>query len=106
MAKWNALQAAERTALEPLFRRFIEQHAKDAHARVASVYLAWIYVQQGKLSEARRLSQKIRARAGVVRDFASVVEGAILIRQKIPHQALQVLEPLRGKLIDPTVRLL
>lgn len=106
VTQWSAMPAAQRVTLEPMFVDFLRRYSTDGHARVAAVYLAWIDVQKGNLLEAQRLAKQAQGKGGVVYDFAAVVRGAILIRQKLPDQALRVLEPLRGKIIDPAERVL
>ncbi len=103
---WIAAAPDKRVALEPRIRRFLAGHPADDRARVVRVYLAWIRIQQGRLDEARKVvAATQRGPAGSTRDFAVVTEAAILSRQGKPDQALALLAPLDGKIVDPDERL-
>lgn len=105
--RWTASRPSERGRLEPLLRAFVERHPDDGRARVARVYLAFLYVQRGRVHEARALVKQVRSGpSGATRDFAAVVEAAILLREGKADQALSVLLPLEGKIIDPDERFL
>jgi hypothetical protein len=105
--RWLAAGPAERAKLEPSVRNFLERHGGDARARLARLYLAWILIQRGELRSARALvDQTRRGPAGSAHDFAEVARAAILVRDGKPEQALRVLEPLEGKLVDTDERLL
>ncbi|MCE7894475.1 MAG: hypothetical protein DYH12_33035 [Sorangiineae bacterium PRO1] len=104
---WTSSRPADRARLEPAIVSFLDAHSRDRRARTARVYLAWLYVQRGRVAEARALVQEIRqGPGGTVRDFAAVAEAAILLREGKPDQALSVLTPLEGKIIDPDERFL
>lgn len=104
---WTSSRPADRGRLEPELRRFLEQYPSDRRTRVARVYLAWLYVQRGRVAEARELVRQTRqGQSGTVRDFAAVAEAAILLREGKPDQALSVLTPLEGKIIDADERFL
>ena len=106
-ARWLALAAGERASLEGRCEGFLDRHGDDATARLVRVYLAFILIRQGQLDEAERLIAPVRAGPpGRAQDFATVAEAGLLIRRSQPEQALQVLEPLRGKIVDPAERLL
>ncbi|MFO0567286.1 MAG: hypothetical protein U0263_16635 [Polyangiaceae bacterium] len=105
--RWAALAPERRGELEPALVGFLERHAADRRARVARIYLAWLYVQSGRVQEARALVAKTRAgQSGSARDFAVVAEAAILLREGKADQAYNVLTPLEGKIIDPEERFL
>jgi hypothetical protein len=104
---WTTLAPEQRARLGPALDAFVKRHPDDRRARRARIYRAWIHVQQGRVDEARVLVKEVRAGpSGVVRDFAAVVEAAILLREGKPDQALSVLSPLEGKIIDPEERFL
>lgn len=104
---WTSSRPSERARLGPALVSFLEKHPRDRRARVARVYLAWLHVQRGRVAEARALVKETRAGpSGAARDFAAVVEAAILMREGKPDQALSVLTPLEGKIIDAEERFL
>lgn len=105
--RWTTSTPADRPRLGPALEAFAKRHPEDRRARRARIYLAWIHVQRGRVAEARALVLEVRGGpGGVVRDFAAVVESAILLREGKPDQALSVLSPLEGKIIDPEERFL
>ncbi len=69
------------------------------------VLLAWIDIDRGHASEAHSLLSTVRAGpAGAVHDFADVAEARAVAHDGHFGAALGLLEPLRGKLVDPGVR--
>ncbi len=97
----------DRASLEAPLSAFLREFPNDGRARLARVYLAWIYIDEGQLDRGRRFALPARrGRRGATRDFADVAEAAARIRLNEPELALKLLEPLRGKVIDPSERLL
>jgi hypothetical protein len=104
---WLSAGPADRAKLEPRVRNFLERHGGDPRARLARLYLAWILIQRGELRSASALVEQTRqGPGGSAYDFAEVARAAILVRDGKPEQALVVLEPLEGKLVDADERLL
>jgi hypothetical protein len=100
--RWQNSAAEERPELIAEFRRFLATYPEDDQTRLARVYLAWLLVGTGELLEARELIEVTKqGPPGVAADFGQVVEGALLVQHKQPHEALKLLRPLQGKLIDP-----
>ncbi len=96
-----------RLVLQQPLERFIQRFPEDEQVRRAMVYLAWIHVEKGELAKARELARATRSGAlGAVHDLADIVEAAIRIRLGQPKAALTLLEPLEGKLIEPSERAL
>ncbi|MCB9586056.1 MAG: hypothetical protein H6718_11705 [Polyangiaceae bacterium] len=96
-----------RLVLQQPLERFIQRFPEDEQVRRAMVYLAWIHVEKGELDRARQLARATRAGAlGSVHDLGDIVEAAIRIRLGQPKAALALLEPLEGKLIEPSERAL
>lgn len=94
--------AAPQPQLITEFRQFLTTYPEDDQSRLARVYLAWLLVNTGELLEARELIELTkRGPPGAAADFGQVVEAALLVRHKQPHEALKLLRPLEGKLIDP-----
>lgn len=104
-AQWVAATDIERLALEPRLNAFLRRHPRDERARAVRVQLAWIAVARGDLARARSLVSRVQGGpAGSTRDAATVVEAAIALRAKKPDRALDLLAPLRGKIIDADER--
>ena len=97
----------ERVKLAPDLRAYLHRYPEDERAALVRIYLAWIEIQQGRLAEARALVAPARGGpAGTAQDFAVVTDAAILIRQGKPGQALSLLRPLDGKIIDADQRMI
>lgn len=101
--RWLAVTVHEAQAdLIQEFRAFLETYPEDDQTRLARVYLAWLLVNTGELVEARELIEVTRrGPPGAAADFAQVVEAALLVRYRQPHEALKLLRPIQGKLIEP-----
>lgn len=100
--RWHTAAPEEQTRLVAEFREFLATYPEDDQVRLARVYLAWLLVNTRALPEARELIELTRrGPPGAAADFAQVVEAALLTAHKQPHEALKLLRPLQGKLIDP-----
>lgn len=100
--RWHTAAPEEQTRLVAEFREFLATYPEDDQVRLARVYLAWLLVNTRALPEARELIEVTRrGPPGAAADFAQVVEAALLTAHKQPHEALKLLRPLQGKLIDP-----
>lgn len=100
--RWHTTSVEQRAGLVQELRRFLSTYPEDHQVRLARVYLAWLLVEAGELAEARELVELTRrGPVGAAADFAQVVDAALLVRHKQPHEALKLLRPLQGKLIDP-----
>ncbi len=105
--EWLNAADGKRTTLEPDLRRYLAKYPQEPKSRVARVYLAWVLVEQGRLGPARALVQQVRQGApGTTRDFATVVEAAIVLRRGDAKGALALLKPLVNKIVDDEERLL
>lgn len=105
--RWHVADAKQRNRLEPELRNFLARYPKDDQTRLASAYLAWILFQKGELVEARQLIERTkRGPQGTARDFSQVVEAALLIEHEQPLEAIRILRPMQGKIIDPVERFL
>ena len=103
--RWPAPTA--RAALARDLSIFVRRHPDDDRARLARAYLAWLYVDDGQLDLARATaSPVISGPRGAAHDFAKVVLAAILVRERLPREALALLEPLVGKIVDSRERLI
>jgi hypothetical protein len=96
---------AARARLAAPLESFLDRHGDDPRARVARLYLAWVYIQRGELARARSLTDATEEGAlGSARDFATITEAAIAERQGDAARALVLLEPLAGKVVDSDQR--
>lgn len=102
---WTSALPEARGHLEPRLRDFLSRYPLDRRVRTVRIYLAWLLTQRGRVAEARALVALSRKGAvGTARDFAAVAEAAILLREGKPDQALSVLTPLEGKIVDADER--
>jgi len=98
---------AERAALEDRIVAFQGRYPKDALLPVADVMLAWIALERGDLGKATELSDRALAsvgEAGTTSELARMIQGAVHRRSGKPEEALRLLQPLLGKLIDAHAR--
>lgn len=106
-SRWHVADPAQRNRLETEFRSFLSRYPNDDQTRLASAYLAWILMQKGELVEARQLIERTkRGPQGTARDFSQVVEAALLVEHEQPLEAIRILRPMQGKIIDPVERFL
>ncbi len=104
-SRWIDLPPDRRSELERPLRVFLSMFDSDDRARTARLYLAVIDIGHGGFSEAHSLVRQVQSGPpGAVRDFANVVEAALLRREGKLMDALALLEPLRGKIADATQR--
>ena len=99
--RWAQLPPGGRKELEPPLRAFLDRHGGDPRVATVCIYLAWVLIEQGQLDEARELTRpRYPGKEGAVVDSARVAEAAILLREKRHAKSLEVLLPLRGKIIE------
>ena len=68
---------------------------------MAEAYLAFIALDRGNPAEARAMAQRVReGPSGNTRDLGTLIDGASLAREGKPEKALQLLDPLVGRMID------
>jgi len=103
--RWTRGTTEQRRALEGPLRAYLHRFGGGGRSRQVRVYLALIHIERGQLALAQTLLAQARSGpTGTSLDLARVAEAAILIREGKPQQALAVLEPLSGKIIDPDER--
>ncbi len=104
----RAATPEERAALEPDLRALVRDHGDDDAVYMAGALLAWIALERGELDEAERVARSVADRppaaAGVDRDVARALLGAVLRRRGKSLEALELLGPLFGKLLDGYAR--
>ncbi len=103
--RWHTARPDDAKTLSDEFRRYLMQYGTEDQSRLARAYLAWLDVTSGNLVEARELIEVTRrGPPGRARDFALVAEAALLLKHGHAHEALKLLRPLQGKIIDSTER--
>jgi hypothetical protein len=104
-AKWERGDRQTRLDLAPQLRRHMEVHERDPTARGARGMLSLIAVASGNLEEAHRLAAPLVAGdPGPTRDMALVAEGIAIRLEGNAELALDKLEDLFGKVLDPFAR--
>ncbi|HOD21247.1 MAG TPA: hypothetical protein PKK83_03065 [Polyangiaceae bacterium] len=99
--RWLLSTWDERLALESSLEAFRQRHRTDPLTRVAEAYLALLALHRGDSRKALALAHEVQqGPAGNTRDLSLLVQGAILARRGEPEAALQILDPLVGKLMD------
>jgi hypothetical protein len=93
--------------LDAPLREFLQAYPHEDTTRLVRGYLAWILIQKHELAEAAQLTDELsRGPRGAARDFAYLLEATLALQYDRPLDALRVLRPLQGKLIDPVERFL
>ena len=99
--RWLLSTWEEREGLAPALDAFRHRHPSDPLARLAEAYLALLALQRDDRPKAMALARRVRrGPAGNTRDLGTLVDGASLARAGEPEAALQLLDPLVGKMID------
>jgi hypothetical protein len=99
--EWQAQGPRGRVTLAPRFEDFLRRYPNDPGALRIAVLYGWVEMEQGRLAQAERvLSPALTAPESANRDRARVVQAAVLTRRGKPESALELLTPLRGKLVD------
>jgi hypothetical protein len=94
-----------RAPLRAELSAFLSSHAADPSADWARLYLALLEVDERNFEQARRLIDEVKERTvRRVRDLAEIAAAALLRAEGKPKQAILLLTPLRGKLVDPHER--
>lgn len=104
---WIATPAGSRKSLEASLIEFITYHERDEKARLARLYLALVYIETGRTFRAQALIEAERkGPPGALLDLANVVHAAALARAGRSREALNVLLPMRKRIVDRYDRLL
>lgn len=97
---WDA-RALDRARLE----RFLALYPTDGLAPLARTYLAFVHLERGDALAAQRALDGLEAvRPGAIRDLATVARARFLRLRDRPREAIDLLRPLAGKIIDATDR--
>lgn len=101
---WDASSISERANLAPRLKSSVRRYPNDPGTHRARILLAWIELEQGELDVAERtLEPALEASRGSTLDHARLVHAALLTRRGKPTEALDILEPLRGKLVGQEI---
>lgn len=105
VSDWARASIEERVAMEKRLLAFRGKHPRDGLALPADVLLAWVMLDKGDpRAEERARELAIAAGQGTTGDLAKTIHGAALRRAGKAEEALIVLTPLVGKLIDAHAR--
>ncbi len=99
--EWQAQGPRGRVTLAPRLEEFLRRYPNDPGALRIAVLYGWLEMERGRLAQAERvLAPALAAPESANRDRARVVQAAVLTRRGKPEAALELLTPLRGKLVD------
>ncbi|MCH2110470.1 MAG: tetratricopeptide repeat protein [Polyangiaceae bacterium] len=105
--RWAVSSRAERLAMRSDLESYISTYPQTRSRERADLMLAWIAIEEGRLGAARRQLEELAARAkGRVLDDVKVESARLYRKQGQPQQALNILEPMRGKYLSESSRLL
>lgn len=103
---WASLEDARRGEASDRLRAFLARWEAGGRARGVRVWLAWSLLERGDAAGAEEVARAAeRGPAGAARDAATTVRAALLERGGKPSQALALLQPLIGKIVDTDERL-
>lgn len=102
--RWDAAGAGrERLELDSRLRSFVRRYREAPVARRVRVYLAWNCIARNELAGAERwLVPVLDGPRGAARDEGIVVAAAIALKRGEARRALELLQPLDGKIVDDT----
>ena len=101
-SKWEHGDRETRMGLVHDLGKHAEKYAKDPTGRIAKAMLALIAAAKGDGARADQLARPIASGpTGATRDMALVAQGASLEKAGHSREALALLKPLFGKMIDP-----
>lgn len=104
-ARWIDANPSERLKLDPSLRAFLAKFGHDDRARTVRCLLGWLEIERRRPEAARVLvAPVLSGPPGAARDFATLVHAAAIRRQGHLTEALRLLAPLRGKIVDPEQR--
>lgn len=105
--QWDSKERLDARELEDRLRRYASQYSGDPLVPVVHAYLAILLAEQARASEATALvNLYAREPPGSTRDLFDVVKAYVLRRGGHAPEALALLQPLAGKLIDGAARAL
>lgn len=106
-AQWISTPLDARVGLESPLTSFVQHYPTDPQGRWARIYLAWISLQRGDPTLARRwLALAETGPAGAASDLLEVVRASLMLVAGQANPAYTRLLELQGRLIDEDDRLL
>lgn len=104
---WDSKERLDLRDLEQRFRQFAILHSRDPLVPVVQAYLAILLAEQGRTSEAASIVQVYSQEpSGATRDLFEVVKAYVMRKGGHANEALALLQPLAGKIIDAAARAL
>ncbi len=104
---WASKERLDLLDLEQRFRQFAVLHSRDPLVPVVHAYLALLLAEQSRTSEAAALVQMhSQEPAGSTRDLFDVVKAYVMRKGGRANDALALLQPIAGKVIDAAARAL
>ena len=99
--RWRHSSDIGRLRLDPDLLAFLRRFESDPISRRVRIYLAWNALARGEPSRAERFIVSVSAGPpGADRDLAQIVAAAVALQRGQPSQAMSLLAPLEGKIID------
>ncbi len=104
---WASKERLDIVDLEQRFRQFAILHSRDPLVPVIHAYLAILLAEQSRTSEAAALvALYSQEPAGATRDLFDVVKAYVMRKGGRAADALALLQPIAGKIIDAAARAL
>ncbi|WP_394824107.1 ABC transporter substrate-binding protein [Pendulispora albinea] len=98
---WGDLEGRDREALRVRIRQFLAKYPNDGATPLARTYLTFILLSDGDFSEAKaQLDFLETIPMGATRDFSTVARARLLRLTGRAKEALELLAPLAGKMVD------
>lgn len=104
---WDSKERLDASELEQRFRRYTILYSRDPLVPVVQAYLAILLAEHERTSEAAAIVQQYSQEPhGATRDLFEVVKAYVMRKGGRPDEALALLQPLAGKIIDAAARAL
>jgi hypothetical protein len=102
---WREGGDRDRQLLEPRLLAFVAAYPNDPDSRQVALWLGWLKVSKRQYNDALvRANQASAEKDGAIADAARVLHAAVFTRRGQPAQALRLLEPLSGMIVDSLER--
>lgn len=102
---WREGGERDQQLLEPRLLGFVAAYPNDPDSRQVELWLGWLSLSKRQFNDAlARANQASAEKDGAITDAARVLEAAVFTRRGQPAQALRLLEPLSGMIVDPVER--
>jgi hypothetical protein len=104
-AAWAQADESAYADLENSLRRYLQRFPADTAAPLVRAYLAIHLVRLGRTADAlREVDRAFGEPEGATRDLYIVVRGHGMRKARRPLDAIELMQPLAGKIIDPVGR--